>query len=173
MSDKIVWQGRHLQVVMRGTYECVQRRGISGIVGIIAVTDAGKLILVEQYRPPVQARVIELPAGLVGDGAGDKNESIETAARRELLEETGYEAREIVPIAYGAASAGLSDEVIHLVLARGLAKAGEGGGDEHEDITSHEVLIEMLPEWLRRRQAEGIVIDLKVWHAHAHCTCPR
>jgi ADP-ribose pyrophosphatase len=165
MSDKIVWQGKHLQVVMRGTYECIQRRHITGIVGIIAVTDEGKLILVEQFRPPVQARVIELPAGLVGDGAGDKNESIETAARRELLEETGYQAREVIPVAYGAASAGLSNELIHLVMARGLTKVGDGGGDEHEDITVHEVPLAGLVEWLRERQHQGVIIDLKVYLA--------
>lgn len=169
MSDEIVWQGKHLQVVLRGTYECVQRRNIRGIVGIIAVTDDGKLLLVEQYRPPVQARVIELPAGLVGDHPDSASESVELAARRELLEETGYDAREFIPVAYGAASAGLSDELIHLVLARGLTKVGSGGGDEHEDIAVREVPLEGLTQWLLQRQAEGMVVDLKVYAAMAFC----
>lgn len=169
MDKQIVWQGKHLQVVMRGSYECVERRGISGIVGIIAVTDEGKLVLVEQYRPPVQARVIELPAGLAGDTRDAAGETLESAARRELLEETGYQAREMVQVARGAASAGLSDEIITLLLATGLTKVADGGGDEHEDITVHEAPLEGLVEWLRQRQAQGVVVDLKVFSAMAFC----
>ncbi|MFB3891994.1 MAG: NUDIX hydrolase [Phycisphaerae bacterium] len=169
MSDKIVWQGKYLQVCLRDTYECVQRRGISGIVGIIAVTDAGRLVLVEQYRPAVKASVIELPAGLVGDTAGAADESLEDAARRELLEETGYQARGMAAVAQGSVSAGLSDEIITMMLASGLTRVGEGGGDEHEDITVHEVPLAELKDWLRQRQARGAVIDLKVYTALAFC----
>ena len=128
MSDKIVWQGEYLQAILRDGYECIERRNVTGIVGLVAVTEDGKLVLVEQFRPAVRARVIELPAGLAGDAAGGENESLETAARREFLEETGYEAREFVCVAEGAASAGLSSELIHLFLARGLTKVGAGGG---------------------------------------------
>ncbi|MCL2701814.1 MAG: NUDIX hydrolase [Phycisphaerae bacterium] len=167
MTKQLVWQGRFLQVAMRGSYECVERRGISGIVGIIAVTDDGKLILVEQFRPPVQASVIELPAGLAGDQAGGEGESLETAARRELLEETGYEARTMRPVARGAASAGLCDEIITLMLAGGLTRTGTGGGDEHEAITVHEVPLTDLLAWLGQRQTGGAVIDVKVYAALA------
>lgn len=165
MDKQIVWQGRHLQVAMRGSYECVERRNVSGIVGIIAVTDDGRLVLVEQHRPPMEAHVIELPAGLAGDIADEKHETLESAARRELLEETGYQAREIVQVAQGAASAGLSSELITLMLAKGLTKVGDGGGDEHEDITVHEVPLANLTDWLRQKQAQGIVIDLKIYSA--------
>lgn len=89
MDKRIVWQGKHLQAVLRDGYECIERRSIKGIVGIIAITDDRRLLLVEQFRPPVQARVIELPAGLAGDTAEAKDETLESAARRELLEETG------------------------------------------------------------------------------------
>ncbi len=169
MSEQVVWQGRYLQAVVRDGYECIERRDISGIVGIIAVTDDRRLVLVEQFRPPVQARVIELPAGLVGDTAAFKGEALEAAARRELLEETGYQAREMAPVAAGAASAGLSAEMMTLMLARGLTKVGGGGGDEHEDITVHEVPLAGLLDWLRQRQAKGAVIDLKVYCALAFC----
>ena len=167
MEKQIVWQGKFLQVAMRGTYECVERRGISGIVGIIAVTEDGRLILVEQFRPPVQANVIELPAGLAGDDAGGEGESLETAARRELFEETGYEARTMRAVAVGAASAGMSDELITLMLAGDVTRTGPGGGDQHESITVHEVPLTNLLEWLRQRQAEGAVIDVKVYSALA------
>lgn len=169
MSRQIVWQGKHLQVVLRDGYECIERRNIAGIVGIIAVTDDRRLILVEQFRPPMQARVIELPAGLAGDTADFRDESLETAARRELMEETGYQAQDVVVIATGAASAGMSNELITLMLASGLAKVGAGGGDEHEDITVHEVPLDGLTGWLGERQARGTVIDLKVYSALALC----
>ncbi len=169
MNKRVVWQGRFLQAVLRGNYECIERRNIKGIVGIVAVTDDGRLILVEQFRPPVQARVIELPAGLAGDTAAAKDESLESAAHRELLEETGYQAARVTPVALGAASAGLSDEMITLMLASGLTKVGEGGGDEHEDITVHAVSLTGLIDWLRTRQAQGAVIDLKVYSALTFC----
>ena len=173
-SDKqIVWQGKFLQVAMRGTYECVERRGISGIVGIIAVTDDGKLVLVEQFRPPVQASVIELPAGLAGDVAGGEGESLETAARRELLEETGYTARTMRTVARGASSAGLCDEIITLLLAEGLTRTGPGGGDEHEAIIVHEVPLEVLLDWLGHRQSSGAVIDMKIYSALAFASVNR
>src|SRR4051812_22417920 len=92
---KTLCDGKHIRLVQKGKWEFVERKKVSGIVGIVAVTDDGKLILVEQFRPPVNKRVIEIPAGLAGDVAGREEESLETAARRELLEETGYEAREM------------------------------------------------------------------------------
>jgi len=173
MDKQIVWQGKFLQMAMRGTYECVERRGISGIVGIIAVTDDGRLVLVEQFRPPVQASVIELPAGLAGDTAGGDGESLETAARRELLEETGYQARAMRIVARGAASAGLCDEIITLLLAEGLTRTGPGGGDEHESITVHEVPLTNLLDWLQHRQTGGAVIDVKVFSALAFVNVAR
>src|SRR5262245_16597959 len=111
---QILSEGKYIRLVRRGTWDFVQRRGISGVVAIVAVTDAGELVLVEQFRPPVNKRVIEVPAGLAGDIAGQEHEALTEAARRELLEETGYEARSMRYLAEGVASAGLTDETITL-----------------------------------------------------------
>ena len=108
---------------------------VTGIVAIIAVTDDGKLLLVEQDRPPVGRRVIELPAGLAGDENGAEHEDLATAARRELREETGYDAAEMVRVAAGPPSAGMTDEVITLFRARGLRKVDDAGGVGSEQIT--------------------------------------
>src|SRR6478672_1057017 len=118
----VLYDGKHIQLVRRDRWEYARRKNLTGIVAIVAVTEDGKLVLVEQYRPPVGARVIELPAGLAGDVAGQEAEDLATAALRELLEETGYEADVMTEVGAGAASAGMTDEIITLFLAAGLRK---------------------------------------------------
>ena len=159
----VLCDGKHIQLVRRDRWEYARRKNLTGIVAIVAVTDDGKLILVEQYRPPVGARVIELPAGLAGDVAGHETEDLAVAARRELLEETGYEAADMTRLAEGAASAGLSDEVITLFRATGLQKTGKGEGDGSEEITLHEVPLADVDGWLAHQTARGCLVDLKVY----------
>ena len=74
---------------------------------IAAVTDDERLSLVEQYRIPMQCRVLDLPAGLVGDDPGTAGEAMIDAARRELFEETGYEGTDWHFAVSGPASPGL------------------------------------------------------------------
>ncbi len=162
-EKKVVWTGRHLDLVVRGRWEYVERKNITGIVGIVPVTDDGKLILIEQYRPPVDSRVIELPAGLVGDIPGQADEAFETAARRELIEETGYQAGRMRRLFSGPISAGISNEQITFFLATDLKKIAPGGGDDSEEITVHEVPLDEIPTWLLDRQEQGLLIDLKVY----------
>lgn len=150
-------------MVRRGTWEYVERSVSTGVIALIPVTDSGRLVLVEQERPPVGASVVEIPAGLVGDRPGEERESLEAAARRELVEETGYEAASLELVAHGPPSAGVSDEELVVFLATGLRKVGDGGGDEHEDIRVHEVELSAVEEWLGRRASEGAKIDLKIW----------
>src|SRR5262249_43699134 len=128
-------------------------------VGIVAVTDDGKIVLVEQHRPPVGRKVIELPAGLAGDIAGAEDESLLEAAQRELLEETGYTAQRWTQLIEGYTSPGLTDESIVLFLAEGLTKTGAGGGDEGESITIHEVPLNNVLQWLAEH---GYSADLKL-----------
>jgi ADP-ribose pyrophosphatase len=162
-DTRIVADGKYIQLVRQDNWEFARRKGISGIVGVVAVTDGGKLVLVEQYRSPVRASVIELPAGLAGDAKGHEGEDLADAARRELLEETGYEAKEVQRLAAGAASAGMTDEIITLFRATGLRKTGEGTGDETEDITVHEVPLADVVRWLAEQERGGKLVDLKVY----------
>ncbi len=163
MDKTVLYDGKHIRLVARGRWEYVERKGVTGIVGIIAITDERKLLLVEQHRPPVNHSVIELPAGLAGDIAGQEAEALADAARRELLEETGYEASEMTLLADGAASAGITDEIITLFRATGLKKTGEGKGDGSENITLHEVPIADAFTWLANQRRAGKLIDLKVY----------
>jgi ADP-ribose pyrophosphatase len=158
-----LYDGKYIRLVKQDKWEFVQRKNLSGIVGIVAVTDDRKLVLVEQYRPPVGKNVVELPAGLAGDVAGSEQEDLADAARRELLEETGYEAAEMTYLAAGAASAGIVNEVITLYRATGLKKTGAGEGDGGEQITTHEVPLADVERWLAAQVAAGKLVDLKVY----------
>ena len=159
-KSEVVYAGKFLEMVKQDRWEfCRRVRGVSA-VGIIAVTEAGELILVEQSRIPLAANTIELPAGLVGDDSA--GEEIEAAARRELLEETGFAAEHIEYLYDGPSSAGLTDEVVHLVLARDVRETARGGGVGGEQITVHRVAINDLDAFLAQRRASGIHIDFKV-----------
>lgn len=157
-------EGKWLRLLRRGRWEYAERTHGEGLaVVIIAVTPADELLFVEQYRAALDARVIELPAGLVGDQ--DASDTLEAAARRELVEETGWEPGEVEVLTIGPTTAGMSSERAALVRARALVKVGDGGGVEHEDIVVHAVPRATAARWLARKRAEGLEVDLKAWSA--------
>ena len=155
-----LWAGRHLSMVARGTWEFATRNTRRPAVGIVALTDESRVVLVEQFRPPAGANVIELPAGLAGDVAGAEHEPLLAAAQRELLEETGYSAARWTELTSGYSSPGLTDEQIVLFLAEGLTKVAAGGGDASESIALHEVPLAEIDAWLASRRQP---IDLKLY----------
>jgi ADP-ribose pyrophosphatase len=155
--------GKFLALVKEGHWEYVDRVNASGAAIILAVTADQKILLVEQYRIPVHARTIELPAGIIGDEPGGANESHAAAARRELLEETGFEAEHIEPVTTGAACSGITSERVTLFRATGLHRAGKGGGVAHEDIVVHEVPLVEAVAWLETKARTGVLIDPKVY----------
>ncbi len=154
-------EGKYLRLCRRGTWEYAERTNAGNAVIIVAMTPERNLLFVEQYRVPMQARTIEMPAGLVGDVHADDN--LEDAAKRELLEETGWSARDVRVLMVGPTSAGMSNEVIAFVRATGLERVHAGGGDESEDITVHEVPVDDAPRWLAAKMAEGYSMDPKLW----------
>jgi ADP-ribose pyrophosphatase len=156
-------QGKFIRLVKQGRWEFAQRTKTSGIVMIVPVTRDGKLLLIEQFRPPVGKTVIELPAGLAGDAEGMEDEDLAEAAKRELLEETGYAAATMKRVAEGPPSAGMVSEIITIFLAGGLKKVGAGEGDGHEDITTHLVPLSRVESWLKRKADKNTIIDLKLW----------
>lgn len=163
MSDnaevRTVYAGRHLSLVQRGGWEFVTRNTHKPAVGIVAITDAGDVVLVEQDRPAVGRRVIEIPAGLAGDVQGAEDEAPVEAAQRELLEETGYTASHWTQLGSGYSSPGLTDERVVLFLAEGLERQHAGGGVDSESITVHEVPLDGVWTWLGARRAPA---DLKL-----------
>ena len=158
-APHIVWEGKYLKVTKQGTWEYVSRtRNVSAAV-ILAVHE-GHVILVEQYRVPIGARCLELPAGLVGDET--EGEEVEAAAIRELEEETGYRAAHMVDLGRFHSSAGMSSEGFNLLRAEGLTKVSEGGGVPGEDIEVHRVALEQVPAFLAAKRAEGCCADVRL-----------
>jgi len=158
-AEKIVWQGRFITAKTRGKWEYVSRaRGIKAAV-ILAVED-GHVLLVEQYREPLGAPCLELPAGLVGDERA--GEVVEAAAARELEEETGYRPMQVTMIGEFYSSPGMVSESFYFVRASGLEKVGDGGGVEDENIIVHRVPLGEVAEFMARKRAEGCAMDVKL-----------
>ncbi|MEK4228896.1 NUDIX hydrolase [Solibacillus sp. FSL H8-0538] len=123
-----------------------------GAVAVIAITDEGKLLVVEQYRKAIERSIIEIPAGKLEPG-----EAPAVTARRELAEETGYGCEELTYIQTFVTSPGFADEVIHLYAARRLFVLEEQAQlDEDEFVELMAVTIE---------EAEAMVADKRIFDA--------
>ncbi len=154
------WEGRYIKVVKQGGWEFVARqRGIQAAV-IVAIDDADRVVLVEQYRVPLGCRCLELPAGLIGDET--EGEVVLDGAARELEEETGYRPERIEALGEFCSSPGMTSERFTLVRATGLVKVGDGGGDSDEQIVVHRVKLSEVPAFIAERRAAGVAIDAKM-----------
>ncbi len=114
-----------------------------GAVAVLALLDNGKLVMERQYRYPLHREIIELPAGKIDEG-----EDILVTAQRELLEETGYVAREWTHLTTALPCIGYSDEAIEYFLARGLTHQGSQL-DHGEFLEVFELSLEEALEWVR------------------------
>jgi ADP-ribose pyrophosphatase len=167
IEKKIVWEGKFIRFVLikyidsSGTireWESFERVNCKGIVAVVPVTDNKEVLLIRQFRPPVNGYVIEFPAGL-----NDKGDTLQEAARRELLEETGYTAKKIVFLTEGPLSSGASGEILTAYLANGLEFKGVGKRDETEDIELLKVPIKEVESRLSALRSEGNYVDLKIF----------
>jgi ADP-ribose pyrophosphatase len=134
LSSRRVYTGKVLSLDLdeveepggvRTTREVVRH---SGSVAVLAIQDDGRIVLVRQYRYPVDDYVWELPAGRL-----DAGESPEQAAQRELQEEIGQKAGSLSRIAFFFTTPGFCDESMHVFRATGLAPS-KAKGDEDERI---------------------------------------
>jgi len=162
-ADNTLYEGDFVRLKRVDNWEYAERVNARGAVVIVAVTDDDEILLVEQPRQPMGARVLELPAGLVGDILGEEDEQLAVAAARELEEETGYRPGRLEFLTAGPPSAGLASETLSFFRAHDLERVDAGGGDDSEDITPHAVPLFGIEDWLAARRAEGILVDPKIF----------
>ena len=128
-----IWRGRRLWIERRslelpsGTKEYVVVHP-GGAVAILPV-DGDEVVLIRQYRAAIGEWILEAPAGTLEEG-----EAPEVCAGRELIEETGFSAAELVSLGAVYTTPGFTDEVIHLYLGRDLSPCTDFDKDEDEQI---------------------------------------
>ncbi len=160
---RTLFEGKYLRLLDHNSWEYVERKNCTGIVIILAVTEKKKVILIEQVRVPVGKKVIEFPAGLVNDRVAAKKETLKSAAIREFLEETGYQAKKMIQVMSGPINSGISSSAVTFFQAQGLKKIHAGGGDPTESITVYEVPLKGVDDWLTKMQKKGRAVDPKVF----------
>lgn len=154
-TDRIVEPGN-----IRATREVVEH---PGSVVVLPVLPNGRVILVRQFRYPARQSLWELVAGSMEPG-----ESVIRAARRELLEETGYRARSITPVLSFYSSPGFLTERMHLVEARGLTfSEANPEADEHIEVREFSTgqIRKLLQE---KRIKDGKTLVGLLWNSFAH-----
>lgn len=112
----------HLDAVRLRTGRITERIRIEHprAAAILPFLDSGRILMVRQWRYAIARETLEIPAGKM-----DPGEDMETCARRELVEETGYEARHLLPIFQYYPAIGYSDEVIEIFAGSGLKRVSE------------------------------------------------
>jgi 8-oxo-dGDP phosphatase len=123
-----------------------------GAVVVLAVDDDERVLCLRQYRHPARLRMLELPAGLL-DVVGEEPRA---AAERELLEEAGLMAGEWTPLVSAYSSPGISTELIHYFLARGLSEADRG------DFTAAHEEADMETVWVPAAELLAACLDGRV-----------
>jgi ADP-ribose pyrophosphatase len=156
LASRLVYDGRLLKVREDSVRLCdgsvAQREYIEhpGAVIIIAMLDDDTVLLERQFRYPLRRHLYELPAGKIEPG-----EAPQQTARRELVEECGYQARDWRHLATLHPCAAYSDEQIELYLARELTYIGHAR-EEGEFLEVVPVRIDELSEWV----ASGKITDI-------------
>ncbi len=171
MEDKVLYEGNYIVLKDRNGWEFMTRPNCNGVVFVLPITNEGDFVLIEQFRPPMDCNVIEICAGLSGDVPGQGDESPYESANRELLEECGYEAKNMTMVCEGPISQGSSDIFSYFFIATDLTKMDTGGGDESEDIIVHHVKPANIFSFLFDQKTEGKMIDPKIFTALFFWTC--
>lgn len=119
-----------------------------GAVAVIAITEDNKLVMVEQYRKPLEKVIVEIPAGKL-----EKGEEPALCARRELEEETGYDCKSLELVSSFYTSPGFADEIIHVYVAKGLTKKEDATGlDEDEFVNVLEITLDEALELIKEQR---------------------
>ncbi len=142
ISEKTIFNGRIIDLVLKDVElpdgKTSKREIINhpGAVAIIAVTESKKIVLIKQFRKPLEKTIIEIPAGKL-----EKGEDPLKCAKRELEEETGYKPKEIEAVTSFYTSPGFADELVHIYFTDKL-ELGEVNRDDDEFLDVLEVTLE-------------------------------
>ncbi len=172
INKEVLWQGRFLRIVLISfvdkdgnirKWEAVERINSKGIVIVIPITPEGEFVFIRQFRPAFGGFVIEFPAGL-----NDKKEALIDVARRELIEETGFLSDEIIFLAEGPVSSGLSTEVITVYIAKNVKEASEDLKRRYPPDDTEKIEVLKIPhikafDFLEKQRLNGDFIDLKIY----------
>ena len=155
IGDKnLLFKGKHLDLWRtefldnrgrKAQWEWIGKK--NGVV-IFAVTPDERVVLIKNFRVPFQQYIIECPAGLLDK----ENESIEEAARRELLEETGYAVDKLTPLPVVPQSAALTTGLAHFFIGTGAKKISEIQSEDTEDIEVLELPLAELANYYLNNQ---------------------
>ncbi|RID89303.1 NUDIX hydrolase [Peribacillus asahii] len=128
-----------------------------GAVAVIAITDDGRIVMVEQYRKAMERSLVEIPAGKLEPG----EEPLKTA-ERELEEETGYVCERMEHVISFYTSPGFADELVHVYVAHQLSKKEDAASlDEDEFVEVIELTLEEAQQYI----AEEKIYDAKTAYA--------
>jgi len=160
VKKDVLYEGRIIRLCKYyvETPDGLQERDIvehRGAVAMLAFVDDKKILLEYRYRPALDKHIYELPAGILKPG-----ESVEECAKRELLEETGYEAGTVEHLISFYPSPGYTNEMIHIVVMRNLVRKEKPQAEmspEEKYMEIREVSIDDALEMIRK----GEIVDGK------------
>ncbi len=172
LGRETLWKGDFLKAIriryrdgkgVERTWEAVDRAGSDGVVIIVPVTEVRELILIRQFRVVLGNYAIEFPAGLVNPGEG-----LIEAARRELIEETGFDGQDYSVLVENVISTGSNAEKWTAVIAKKAMPVPEEirarfHADETEEIEYIRVPAESLADFLFSSQRAGDSVDLRIY----------
>ncbi len=113
-------------------------------VNIIGLTKEKQVVLIEQFRHGTEEIILEIPGGMIDDG-----EEPEAAAKRELLEETGYSSDKFIYLGKSHPNPAIQDNLIHHFLAVDCEKTGETSFDEHESVVTKLAAFDEIPNLIK------------------------
>lgn len=152
LDTKVIYNGKiidlHLEKVELPDGNTSQREVVKhpGAVAVLAVTPENRIVLVRQYRKPLNREIVEIPAGKL-----EPNESPELCAKRELEEETGYRTEKLEFLQSFYTSPGFADEIIHIYYTDQL-EVGNEQPDEDEFVETVEVTLDEAIEMVQNQQ---------------------
>lgn len=153
-QTKVIYEGKVVQLqvddVLLPNGKEAKRELIKhpGAVAIIPITKNKKIVMVEQYRKPLEKSIIEIPAGKL-----EKGESPEITAVRELEEETGYTTKKLTKVTSFYTSPGFADEIMHIYVSDELEKLDFPPAlDEDEFVEIHELTLAEAKQYIQEQR---------------------